>query len=136
MGNAVIPSFDLVDEEYMSEQHLSYFRQRLLEWRAELVAASLMARTDLKEEQLRKPDPVDCGTLQAEKERSLNATNRQDLLVARIDHALRRIRQGTYGYCEMTGERIGLRRLAVLPLANLSIDAQEQLERGGAVVRP
>jgi len=136
MGNAVIPSFDLINEEYMSEQHLSYFRRRLLEWRAELVAASLMARADLKEEQLRKPDPVDCGTLQAEKERSLSATNRQDLLVVRIDHALRRISQGTYGYCEMTGERIGLRRLAVLPLANLSIDAQEQLERGGAVVRP
>ncbi len=135
MGNAVIPSFDLVDEEYMTEQHLSYFQKRLLDWRAELVAASRTARADLKDEQLCKPDPVDCGTLQAAKERSLSATKRQDLLVARIDHALRRIGQGTYGYCEMTGEPIGLRRLAVLPLANLSIDAQEQLERGGAVVR-
>lgn len=135
MGNAGITNFDPVDEAYMNEQHLSYFRQLLLDWRAELVAASLMARADLKDEQLRKPDPIDCGTLQAEKERSLSATKRHDQLVARIDQALRRINQGTYGYCEMTGERIGLRRLAVLPLANLSIDAQEQLERSGAVGR-
>jgi DnaK suppressor protein len=135
MGNALTPNLDLVDEEYMNERHLSYFRQRLLDWRAELVAGSLMVIAELKEEQLRKPDPVDCGTLQAEKERSLSAAKRQDLLVARIDHALRRIKQGTYGYCEMTGERIGLRRLAVLPLANLSIDAQEQLERGATVIR-
>jgi DnaK suppressor protein len=135
MGNALTLNFDLVEEEYMNEQHLSYFRQRLLDWRAELVAASLMAFAELKEEQLRKPDPVDCGTLQAAKERSLSATKRQELLVAKIDHALRRISQGTYGYCEMTGERIGLRRLAVLPLANLSIDAQERLERGAQVFR-
>ncbi len=114
---------------YLNRDQLTFFRDRLLVWRAELVSASRTAIAGLQEGQGSAPDPIDCGALQAGKERNLEATRRYELLITRIDHALRCINRGTYGYCELTGEPIGLQRLLALPLATLTVEAQEQLER-------
>ncbi len=82
---------------------------------------------------MRKPDPVDCGSLYAEKERNIITTSRNSQLIQQIEHALRRIRNKEYGYCEITGKKIGMKRLEIMPLARLSIEAQEELERKGSV---
>lgn len=119
------------NEVYMSKEQINYFRKRLIEWRDELVAGSREIFSALKEGDFRKPDLIDLGSMQAEKERLLKTRNQQNQMISRIEHALCRIKDGTYGYCEATGEEIGLNRLLVMPLATLSVDAQERLERKG-----
>jgi DnaK suppressor protein len=117
--------------DYMTPAHLEFFKNRLIAWRDELVGTSNSIMNNLKEVDLRKPDPVDCGSLHAEKELNLLAGSRNARLIQQIEHALRRIEQGIYGYCEVTGEEIGLKRLEILPLTTLSIEAQEEIERSG-----
>lgn len=117
------------DEEYMNPQQLEYFRQKLLEWKQELLAESRETMEHLREENWREPDISDRASLETEAELELKTRNRYFKLINKIDQALRRIEEGEYGYCEETGEPIGVRRLEARPVATLCIEAQERHEK-------
>ncbi len=117
------------DEEFMNPRQLEYFRQKLLRWRAELLAESSETLQHLKEESLLKPDITDRASLETERAIELRTRDRERKLISKIDAALARIADGSYGYCEETNEPIGLRRLDARPTATLSLDAQERHER-------
>ena len=117
------------DEAFMNPRQLEYFRQKLLRWRAELLAESSETLQHLKEESLLKPDITDRASLETERAIELRTRDRERKLIAKIDAALERIADGSYGYCEETNEPIGLRRLDARPTATLSLDAQERHER-------
>ncbi len=117
------------DEAFMSPRQLEYFRQKLLRWRAELLAESSETLQHLKDESLLKPDITDRASLETERAIELRTRDRERKLIAKIDAALERIADGSYGYCEETNEPIGLRRLDARPTATLSLDAQERHER-------
>ncbi|MFA5517238.1 MAG: TraR/DksA family transcriptional regulator [Desulfuromonadales bacterium] len=116
-------------DPYMCDSHMEYFRQKLLLWRKQLEAESQGTLERLREEKVREADIVDQG--QAETDLVLNLKQRERCrnMMARIDAALVRIDDGTYGFCEETGEEIGLRRLMASPLSTLSVEAQERFER-------
>src|SRR5882724_4813570 len=115
------------DEEFMNPMQREYFRQKLLGWRSELLQESSETLRHLQEESLSEPDIADRASL--ETDRSLELRTRDRELIARIDDALQRIEEGTYGFCEETSEPISLRRLEARPIATLSIEAQERHER-------
>jgi DnaK suppressor protein len=117
------------DEEFMNPLQIEYFRQKLLRWRAELVADSSGTLRHLKEESLLKPDLTDRASLETERAIELRTRDRERKLISKIDAALNRIDAGTYGYCEETDQPIGVRRLEARPIATLSIEAQERHER-------
>jgi RNA polymerase-binding transcription factor len=117
------------DEEFMSPLQVEYFRQKLLRWRQSLLAESGDMLLHLKEESLLKPDLTDRAALEVERTIELRTLARERKLISKIDAALDRIEQGTYGYCEETDEPIGIRRLEARPIATLSIEAQERHER-------
>ena len=116
-------------EEYMCEKHLEYFRQKLLDWRSELVKESSFTLQDLKENNLNEPDLNDRASNEADQSLELRTRDRMRKLIKKINQALDRIENGTYGYCEETGEPIGLGRLEARPVATLCIEAQERHER-------
>ena len=116
-------------EEYMCDKHLEYFRQKLLTWRAELVKESSDTLQDLKETNLNEPDLNDRASNEADQSLELRTRDRMRKLIKKINQALDRIENGTYGYCEETGEPIGLGRLEARPVATLCIEAQERHER-------
>jgi DnaK suppressor protein len=117
------------DEPFMNERQRDYFRQKLLTWRDDLLRDSSATLNHLQEESLAEPDLADRATLETDRSLELRTRDRERKLIAKIDDALRRIEDGTYGYCEETGEPIGLRRLEARPIATLSIEAQERHER-------
>jgi DnaK suppressor protein len=117
------------DEEFMNPRQLEYFRQKLLKWRAELLAESNGTLQHLKEESLLKPDLTDRASLETERAIELRTRDRERKLIAKIDAAIGRIEDGSYGYCEETDEPISLRRLEARPIATLSLEAQERHER-------
>ena len=117
------------DEEFMNPLQLEYFRQKLLRWRAELLAESTETLQQLKEESLLKPDITDRASLETERAIELRTRDRERKLISKIDSALIRIEDGSYGFCEDTDEPIGLRRLEARPIATLSLEAQERHER-------
>jgi DnaK suppressor protein len=117
------------DEEFMNPLQLEYFRQKLLRWRAELLAESTETLQHLKEESLLKPDLTDRASLETERSIELRTRDRERKLISKIDSALMRIEDGSYGFCEDTDEPISLRRLEARPIATLSLEAQEQHER-------
>jgi DnaK suppressor protein len=117
------------DEEFMNPTQLEYFRQKLLRWRAELLAESSETLQHLKEESLLKPDLSDRASLETERSIELRTRDRERKLIAKIDSALERIEDGSYGFCEETDEPIGVRRLDARPIATLSLEAQERHER-------
>src|SRR5882672_9294238 len=117
------------DDEFMNPMQLEYFRQKLLRWRAELLAESTETLQHLKEESLLKPDLTDRASLETERAIELRTRDRERKLISKIDAALSRIDGGTYGYCEDTEQPIGVRRLEARPIATLSIEAQERHER-------
>ena len=117
------------DEAFMNPRQLEYFRQKLLRWRAELLAESSETLQHLKEESLLKPDITDRASLETERAIELRTRDRERKLISKIDAALHRIDAGTYGFCEETEEPIGIRRLEARPIATLSIEAQERHER-------
>jgi RNA polymerase-binding transcription factor len=117
------------DEEFMNPLQVEYFRQKLLRWRARLLAESSDTLLHLKEEGLLKPDLTDRASLETERAIELRTRARERKLISKIDAALHRIDEGTYGYCEETDEPIGIRRLEARPIATLSIEAQERHER-------
>ena len=117
------------DEPFMNELQLEYFRQKLLRWRAELLHESTETLHHLQEESLHQPDLTDRATLETDRALELRTRDRERKLISKIDSALRRIEDGTYGYCEETNEPIGIRRLEARPIATLSVEAQERHER-------
>jgi DnaK suppressor protein len=116
-------------EEFMNPLQLEYFRLKLLRWRAELLAESSETLQHLKEESLAEPDITDRASLETERSLELRTRDRERKLIAKIDAALTRIEDGTYGFCEETDEPISLRRLEARPIATLSLEAQERHER-------
>ncbi|MBN8532022.1 MAG: RNA polymerase-binding protein DksA [Alphaproteobacteria bacterium] len=116
-------------EPYMNEKQLEYFRLKLLAWREELLAESRETLDHLKEENWHEPDIADRASLETDTGIELRTRNRYLKLIEKIDAALRRIQEGTYGYCEETGDPIGLKRLEARPIATLTVEAQERHER-------
>ena len=117
------------DEEYMCEMHLEYFRQKLLSWKKSLIGQSKDTLDDLKQGGLNQPDQIDRASLESDKALELRTRDRARKLISKIDEALKRIDDGSYGYCEETGDPIGLDRLEARPVTTLSIEAQERHER-------
>ena len=116
-------------EEYMNPLQLEFFRQKLLDWRRELIAESRDTLDHLHEEDWHQADIADRASLETEAGVELRTRNRYLKLISKIDSAIRRIEEGEYGYCEETGEPIGLKRLQARPVATLSIEAQERHEK-------
>ena len=132
MGATVILPPDYkpsADEEYMNDQQVEYFRQKLLNWKKSLVNQSQDTLDDLRQGGLNQPDDIDRASLETDKALDLRTKDRARKLISKIDDALARIENGTYGFCEETGEPIGLDRLEARPVATLSIEAQERHER-------
>jgi DnaK suppressor protein len=123
------------DEPFMSDAQKEYFRQKLLNWREEILRESRETLQHLQTENENHPDLADRASSETDRSIELRARDRQRKLIAKIDAALERIQQGTYGYCEETGEPIALRRLEARPIATLSIEAQERHERRERVYR-
>ena len=116
-------------EEYMNAKQLEYFRQKLTNWRDDLLRESRDTMEHLKEENWHESDIADRATLETDAGVELRTRNRYLKLISKIDAALKRIEDGEYGFCEETGEPIGLKRLEARPVATLSIEAQERHER-------
>ena len=116
-------------EEFMSTLQLAYFRKKLLDWKNELINGASDTILGLSEETLQKPDAADRAQLEADASILLRARDRERKLISKIDAALRRIDDGSYGYCQETDEPINLKRLEARPIASLSLDAQEKHER-------
>lgn len=117
------------DEPFMNERQREYFRQKLLKWRGELIRESEETLEHLQEGGLQEPDLADRASAEMDRTLELRTRDRARKLIAKIDAAMERIENGVYGYCEETGEPIGLRRLEARPIATLSVEAQERHER-------
>ncbi|MDP1723788.1 MAG: RNA polymerase-binding protein DksA [Alphaproteobacteria bacterium] len=130
MSKALSPDYRPTRAEpFMNAQMLEYFKQKLLAWREELILESEETLHHLQEENLHQPDITDRATLETDNSLELRRRDRQRKLISKIDSALRRIQDGSYGYCEESGEPIGIERLEARPIATLSIEAQERHER-------
>ncbi|MGB0514816.1 MAG: RNA polymerase-binding protein DksA [Wenzhouxiangellaceae bacterium] len=116
------------DEEYMNPQQLEYFRQKLLSWRQELIDESQETINNLRGEVRDVGDEAERASRETENSLELRTRDRYRKLLGKIDQALGRIDDGSYGYCEETGEEIGLARLEARPIATLCLDAQERWE--------
>ncbi|MDR0329132.1 MAG: RNA polymerase-binding protein DksA [Rickettsia sp.] len=116
------------DEEYMNPQQLEYFRQKLLEWKSSLLEESRETLTHLKEENWNESDLNDRASIETDTAIELRTRDRYRKLLDKIEEALVRIEKNEYGYCEETGEPIGLKRLEARPVATLCIEAQERHE--------
>ena len=117
------------DEEYMNEMQVEYFRQKLLDWKKSLLAQSQDTLEELRQGGLNQPDELDRASMETDKALDLRTKDRARKLISKINDAPKRIEDGTYGYCEETGEPIGVERLEARPVATLSIEAQERHER-------
>ena len=131
-GTAYHPSDD---EPFMSERQREYFRMKLLHWKDEILHESKETLLSLQDENNVLPDLADRASTETDRALELRTRDRQRKLISKIDAALKRIEDGSYGYCEETGEPISLRRLDARPIATLSIEAQERLERREKVYR-
>jgi DnaK suppressor protein len=117
------------NEEYMNDRQLAYFRSVLLQWREELLVESGKTLRKLKEGKENNPETIDRGTSESDTAFELRTRDRYRKLLRKIDRGLERIEDGSYGYCDETGEEIGIKRLMARPIATLSIEAQERHER-------
>ena len=117
-------------EKYMCEKHKTFFKKRLIDWRNEIVESNTKGLyLNEVDREISSADVVDQASSQTEKTVEMRTLNRQIKLLSKIDKALKRIKDNTYGYCEETGEPIGLKRLIARPVATLSIEAQEKHEK-------
>ena len=117
------------DETFMNQRQLEYFRRKLLAWKDEILRESRETVVHLQSETENHPDLADRATSETDRALDLRTRDRQRKLISKIDEALRRIDEGSYGYCEETGEPIGIARLDARPIATLSLEAQERHER-------
>lgn len=122
-------------EPFMNERQTEYFRQKLLDWKAQILEQNKDTIQDMKMDARNIPDVADRASEETDRALELRTRDRQRKVVAKIDAALRRIEDGSYGYCEVTGEPISLKRLDARPIATLSLEAQERHERKERVHR-
>ncbi|MBI1619377.1 RNA polymerase-binding protein DksA [Aquamicrobium zhengzhouense] len=130
--NDYVPS---EDEPFMNERQKSYFRGKLIAWKNDILREARETLEILQQENANLPDLADRASSETDRSIELRARDRQRKLISKIDAALQRIDEGTYGYCEETGEPISLKRLDARPIATLSIEAQERHERREKVYR-
>jgi DnaK suppressor protein len=123
------------EEPFMNERQKSYFRSKLISWKSDILREARETLEILQQENANLPDLADRASSETDRAIELRARDRQRKLIAKIDAALNRIEEGTYGYCEETGEPIALKRLDARPIATLSIEAQERHERREKVYR-
>ena len=123
------------DEEFMNESQREYFRCKLIQWRQELLGKSSETLINMQHEALSQPDLADRATLESDRALELRTRDRGRKLINKIDDALARITDGSYGYCEKTGNPISLKRLEARPIATMTIEAQEDHERAERVHR-
>ena len=117
------------DEPFMNPMQREYFRQKLLGWKEELMRETSETLMHLQEESLAEADITDRATLETDRSLELRTRDRERKLISKIEEALQRIEEGTYGFCEETNEPISLKRLEARPIATLSLEAQERHER-------
>jgi DnaK suppressor protein len=122
-------------EPFMNARQRRYFKDKLVSWKEDILKGSRETLQNLQEETGQLPDLADRASTETERSLELRTRDRQRKLIAKIDAALKRIEEGTYGYCEETGEPISLRRLDARPIATLSVEAQEAHERRERVYR-
>ena len=122
-------------EPFMNERQRDYFRLKLLNWREDILKEAKETLLHLQEENQNHPDLADRASSETDRAIELRARDRQRKLIAKIDSALRRLEDGSYGFCEETGEPISLKRLDARPIATLSLEAQERHERREKVYR-
>jgi DnaK suppressor protein len=122
------------DESFMNERQRAYFKKKLIAWREEILRES-RETLDYLQDSEQHPDVTDRASYESDRGIELRARDRQRKLIAKIDAALERIEDGTYGYCEETGEPIGVKRLEARPVATLSLEAQERHERRERIYR-
>ena len=138
-GKSVLPMERLYrptdKEPFMNERQREYFRLKLLDWREDILKEAKETLQHLQDESQNHPDLADRASSETDRAIELRARDRQRKLIAKIDAALARIEDGTYGYCEETGEPISIKRLEARPIATLSIEAQERHERRERVYR-
>jgi DnaK suppressor protein len=123
------------DDEFMNANQRAYFRAKLIAWKNDILREAKETLGHLAEESANHPDLADRASSETDRAIELRARDRQRKLIAKIDAAMQRIDEGTYGYCEETGEPISLKRLDARPIATLSIEAQERHERREKVYR-
>jgi RNA polymerase-binding transcription factor len=136
-GNIVLPDGyrPSENEPFMNERHRVYFRNKLVAWKEEIIRQNRETLHILHEDSAQHADLADRATSETDRALELRARDRQRKLIAKIDAALARIEEGSYGFCEETGEPIGLKRLDARPIATLSLEAQERHERREKVFR-
>lgn len=122
-------------ESFMNPTQLAYFRKKLVDWKEDILRESHDTLVTLQNESLREPDVTDRASSETDWSLELRTRDRQRKLIAKIDAALRRIEDGEYGYCEVTGEPISLARLEARPIATMTIEAQERHERNEKISR-
>jgi DnaK suppressor protein len=123
------------DEPFMNERQLEYFKQKLLNWKEDILRESRETLSHLQTDTENHPDIADRASSETDRALELRTRDRQRKLISKIDEAMRRIEDGSYGYCEETGEPIGVARLEARPIATLSLEAQERHERRERVHR-
>lgn len=123
------------DEPFMNERQLEYFKKKLLDWKEDILRESRETVVHLQAETENHPDLADRASSETDRALELRTRDRQRKVISKIDEALRRIEEGVYGYCEETGEPIGLARLEARPIATLGLEAQERHERRERVHR-
>lgn len=132
LGPDYVPS---EDEPYMNEKQQNYFKMLLLEWKRSIHQAAGQTLQSLQDGPIREPDLNDRASSETDWGIELRTRDRQRKLISKIDSALRRINEGEYGYCEVTGDPIGLRRLIARPVATMTVEAQEAHERREKISR-
>jgi DnaK suppressor protein len=136
MGAEKVKLYRPTDKEpFMNERQRDYFRQKLLAWKEDILREAKETLQHLQDENQNHPDFADRASSETDRAIELRARDRQRKLISKIDDALTRIDDGTYGYCEETGEPIAIKRLEARPIATLSIEAQERHERRERVYR-
>ena len=136
MGVVLSPDYRPSDDEpFMNERQREYFRRRLINWKEEILRESKETLQNLAQETLSHADLADRASTEAERANELRTRDRQRKLISKIDAALRRIEDGEYGYCEVSGEPISLGRLEARPIATMTVEAQERHERNERVSR-
>ena len=123
------------DEPFMNDRQREYFRRKLIKWKGDILREAQETLTTLQTENENHPDIADRASSETDRAIELRARDRQRKLIAKIDSALSRIEDGSYGFCEDTGEPISLKRLEARPIATLSLEAQERHERNERVYR-
>ncbi len=123
------------DEPFMNERQKAYFRRKLNDWKEDILRESQLTLDTLQQENSNHPDLADRASSETDRAVELRARDRQRKLISKIDSALSRIEDGSYGFCEETGEPISLQRLSARPIATMSVEAQERHERRERVYR-